>query len=66
MAPGTLTEGAALVATRAEKKKGPMVNTISPPEDVPDERLYSSGSESEEDEGGRQPLSKTAPPENGI
>jgi hypothetical protein len=66
MAPGTLPEGAALVAARAEKKKGPMVNTISPPEPVPDEILYSSGSESEEEEGGRQPLGKTAPPENGI
>ena len=53
--PGTLTEGAALVAARAEKKKGPMVNTISPHEDIPDTRLYSSGSESEEEEGGRGP-----------
>ena len=66
MATGTLTEGAALVAARAEKKKGPMVNTISPHEDIPDTRDYSSGSESEEEEGGRQLLSKTAPPENGI
>ena len=72
MATGALPEGAALVAARAEKKKaprsegGPMVNTISPPENIPDTRDYSSGSESVEEEGGRQTLSKTAPPGNGI
>ena len=71
MATGALPEGAALVQARAAKRParseiGPTVNTVSPHMEIPDTRDYSSGSESEEEEGGRQPVSKTAPPGNGY
>jgi hypothetical protein len=69
MVTGAVPEGAALVQARATKRPPrseprPTFNTISPPEEIPDTREYSSGSESEPEDGGRQPVGKTPPPGN--
>ena len=69
MVTGAVPEGAALVQARATKRPPrseprPTFNTTSPPEEIPDTREYSSGSESEPEDGGRQPVGKTPPPGN--